>query len=108
MISRASRVAWRASSASLRASAAAVAGSRSMWRASASAAKPMPETVLASESCMSRARRARSDCEASSDSVAAWRSSRPRSPAPAAAISGYSAGSTRLAAPSSRTETIQA
>ena len=60
MISRASRVAWRASSASRRASSAAPLGSRSIWRESASAANPIPETVLASESCMSRASRERS------------------------------------------------
>ena len=88
MISRASRVACRASSASRRASSAAPSGSRSIRRASASAAKPMPDTVLASESCMSRASRVRSDWEASSDSVSAWRSSSPRSAAPAQAISG--------------------
>ena len=68
MISRAWRVAWRASSASRRASTAAPSGSRSIRRESASAAKPIPETVLASESCMSRASRARSA------SAASWRS----------------------------------
>ena len=77
MISRASRVAWRASSASRRASAAAPSGSRSIRRESASAAKPMPETVLASESCMSRASRARS---ASAASGAPARRAPPRPP----------------------------
>ena len=82
MISRAWRVAWRASSASRRASIAAPSGSRSIRRESASAAKPMPETVLASESCMSRASRARSSSAASRallrgelGSASAWRSS---------------------------------
>ena len=65
MISRAWRVASRASSASRRASTAAPSGSRSIRRDSASAAKPMPDTVLASESCMSRASRARSASAAS-------------------------------------------
>ena len=99
MISRASRVAWRASSARRRASSAAPAGSRSICRDSASAAKPIPETVLASESCMSRASRERSASAAiwrswafSCASAAAWRSNSPRAPAPAAATSRYSAG----------------
>ena len=83
----------------LRASATAPSGSRSIWRESASAAKPMPETVLASESCMSRASRERSasaamwrSCAASGLSASAWRSSSRRAPAPAAAAIGYSSG----------------
>ena len=89
MISRAWRVAWRASSASRRASATAPSGSRSIRRDSASAAKPIPETVLASESCMSRASRARSSSAASrrswlasSRSASAWRSNSRRASAP--------------------------
>ena len=62
--SRASCAAVRASAASLRASSTAPGGSTSIRRDSASAAKPMPCTVLASESCMSRASRSRSACAA--------------------------------------------
>src|SRR4051794_37292768 len=99
MSSRASRVACRASSASRRASAAAPSGSRSIRRSRASAPKPIPATVLASESCRSRARLARSvsaalrrSCSAICCSKEATRSSRLRAPTPAAATSRYSAG----------------
>ena len=68
------------------------------------AASAMPYSVLPSESCISRATRARSapaaarrSALASASWVTAWRSSSARTAAPPAAASGYSAGRTTSA-----------